>query len=148
MGEHTVHQRRGHLATILLFVVLQSVGTQIGSVILVNLLLDMQKFIECQGSEPQPQSNPEVLGPNPCETLAIDKLLSSQQVYGRIEILFSLGMSIPLARYMDVMGPGKRGLVMAASATFMALGDIWLYICGGSSWSEYSGLPLTVVVGG
>ena len=102
-----------------------------------GLFLDMRKFVECQGSESQPT------GFSPCETSAFATFHLGWEAYEQIMILLGLVMSGPLARFMDVMGPGKRGLVMAASGTFMALGELWLYMCSKSSCLKYNVLLLT-----
>ena len=128
MGTQTVHQRRGHPALVLLLVVLQCIGTEIVTGPTGTLFFRMRQFVECQGSEPL--SQPSATELDPCVSTALDTYYSYLQTYERIVTLLGLLMSGPLARFMDVAGPGKRELVMAASAICMALGDIWLYACG------------------
>ena len=142
METQTIHQRRGHPAIILLFVALQCIGTEFVAGPTTTLLWNMTQFVECQGNELQLQpSAPEL---DSCVTTAFNTLQSNWQAYGRTILLLGLVASGPLARFMDVMGPSKRGLVMAASAIIMALGDIWLYVCGEFPLSRNKAFWLTI----
>ena len=131
MGTQTVQRRMAHPALALLFLFLQSIGTEIATGSTTVLLYNVQNSVVCDFRNVQPEPSAS----DPCP-LSFGALNASRQTYDNIILLLSLLMAGPFARLMDIRGPGRRGHAMAVCATFMALGDVLLYICGALSSVE------------